>query len=131
LGHIRDAWDATLQEVKRRSRRVAAYVTPSHPVRFDDGVLVVEVQSEFHKDAMTDEKSRSMFAEAIHAALGVRPQLRFVARGAQPEAAAAPEEPAAMDDYADATTVDAAEHDPVELIKKGFGAEVVEDRIGP
>ncbi|HYP24757.1 MAG TPA: DNA polymerase III subunit gamma/tau [Actinomycetota bacterium] len=131
LGHVRDAWEATLQEVKRRSRRVAAYVTPSHPVRFENDVLVVEVQSEFHKDAMTDDKNRSMLADAIHAALGIRPPLRFAARGAQPEAAPAPAEETAMDDYADATAADAAQHDPVELIKKGFRAEVVEDRIGP
>jgi hypothetical protein len=100
-------------------------------VRFEDATLVVEVQSEFHKDAMTDEKSRAMFAEAIHAALGVRPSLRFVARGAAPEEPQAPDDSAVMDDYADATAVDGAEHDPVELIKKGFRAEVVEDRIGP
>jgi ParB-like chromosome segregation protein Spo0J len=128
---MRDAWDATLQEVKRRSRRVAAYVTPSHPVQLEDGTLVIEVQSEFHKDAMSDEKSRSMLADAIHAALGVRPLLRFVARGAQPEATAPPDEAAAMDDLSDAVAADAVEHDPVELIKKGFRAEVVEDRIGP
>jgi DNA polymerase III subunit gamma/tau len=131
FGHVRDAWDATLQEVKRRSRTVGAFLNPSHPVRLEDGTLVVEVQSEFHKDAMTEEKNRSMLSDAIHAALGVRPSLRFVARGAQPEAAPVPDPDAALSDYSDATTAEDAEHDPVELIKKGFKAEVVEDRIGP
>ena len=131
LGHVREAWEATLQEVKKRSRTVAAFLNPSHAVRFDDGTLLVEVQSEFHKDAMSEGKNAALLADAIHAALGIRPPLRFAARGAQPEPAAAPEEGVAMDDYAEATAVDSAEHDPVELIKKGFGAEVVEDRIGP
>ncbi|MDQ3952559.1 MAG: hypothetical protein M3279_06310, partial [Actinomycetota bacterium] len=131
LGHIRDAWEATLQEVKRKSRTVGAFLNPSQPVRFDDGTLVVEVQSDFHKEAMSEEKNRSTLADALHAALGVRPPLRFVTRGshaeAAPAAAAAPE----SDELADATAADAPEHDPVELIKKGFAAEVVEDRIGP
>ncbi|HEX2058759.1 MAG TPA: DNA polymerase III subunit gamma/tau [Actinomycetota bacterium] len=131
LGHIRDAWDATLQEVKRKSRRIGAFLYPSHPVRFEDGTLVVEVQSDFHKEAMTDEKNRSALADAIHAALGVRPPLRFVARGAREEPAPAGDPAPAIEEYADATAVDAPEHDPVELIKKGFAAEVVEDRIGP
>jgi DNA polymerase-3 subunit gamma/tau len=125
LGHVRDAWDATLQEVNRRSRRVGAFLNPSHPVRFDDGALIVQVQSEFHKDAMSEEKNRRALAEAIHAALGVKPPLRFVARGADPEPAAEPAP--AVEDLDDATAVDAAEHDPVELIKKGFRAEVVEE----
>jgi DNA polymerase-3 subunit gamma/tau len=125
LGHVRDAWDATLQEVNRRSRRVGAFLNPSHPVRFDDGALIVQVQSEFHKDAMSEEKNRRALAEAIHAALGVKPPLRFVARGADPEPAAEPAP--AVEDLDDATAVDPAEHDPVELIKKGFRAEVVEE----
>ncbi|HEX2296075.1 MAG TPA: DNA polymerase III subunit gamma/tau [Actinomycetota bacterium] len=133
LGHVRDAWDATLQEVKRRSRTVGAFLNPSQPVKLEDGTLVVEVQSEFHKDAMTDGKNAAVLADAVHAALGVRPSLRFAARGAQAEPAPAgpPDASAAMDDYAGATEAAADEHDPVELIKKGLRAEVVEDRIGP
>ena len=131
LGHVRDAWDATLQEVKRKSRRIGAFLYPSHPVRFEDGTLVVEVQSDFHKEAMTDEKNRSALADAIHAALGVRPPIRFVTRGAHPEGAPASDPVPAAEEYEDATPGDAPERVPVELIKKGFAAEVVEDRIGP
>ncbi|MDQ3981140.1 MAG: hypothetical protein M3271_00490, partial [Actinomycetota bacterium] len=128
FAHIRDAWQATLQEVGRRSRRIGAFLNPSHPVKFEGDTLVVEVQSDFHRDAMTDAKNRSALADALHAALGVRPPLRFVTRGAHSEPA--PAESAAGEDLADATPVDPAEHDPVELIKKGFRAEVVEDRPG-
>jgi DNA polymerase-3 subunit gamma/tau len=131
FGHIRDAWNATLAEVNRRSRRIGAFLNPSHPVKFEGDTLVVEVQSDFHRDAMAQDKNRSALADALHAALGVKPPLSFVTRGVQPEPASPAAEPAAaVEDSAEATPVDATEHDPVELIKKGFRAEVVEDRPG-
>ncbi|HVF53635.1 MAG TPA: DNA polymerase III subunit gamma/tau [Actinomycetota bacterium] len=119
LGHIKDAWTATLQEVSKRGKRVAAYLNPSTPVRLEDDRLVVEVQSEFHTTAMAEQKSMSMLQDAIHAALGVRLRLQFVARGAEP----APE-PDSEADLEGAVPIE--DHDPVELIKKGFSAEVVE-----
>ena len=131
LGQIRDAWQAVTQEVGKRGRTVAALLNPSRPVSFDGGVLVVEVQAEFHKDKLSESKNRTSVADAIHAALGVKPSLQFVARGAAPEAAPPPDQAPEIDDYTDAVVGDAPEHDPVELIKKGFRAEVVEETSGP
>jgi hypothetical protein len=130
LGQIRDAWQVVQGEVNKRGRTVGALLNPSRPVSFDGGVLVVEVQADFHKDKLGEGKNRSAVADGIHAALGVKPALQFVARGAAPEPAApAAEQPPAADEYE--VVADAPEHDPVELIKKGFRAEVVEETPAP
>ena len=121
LNHVRDAWPATLKEVSRRSKRVWGLLNPSRPLSFDDGTLVVEVQSEFHKTTMSDERNREVLDEALHAALGIRGTLRFAAPGAQ----VAADEPEV--DLAETAPVDDV-HDPIELVKKGLGAEVVEER---
>ncbi|MFN2587530.1 MAG: DNA polymerase III subunit gamma/tau [Actinomycetota bacterium] len=129
LGQVRDAWQVVVQEVGKRGRTIAALLNPSRPVSFDGGTLVVEVQAEFHKDKLSESKNRAAVADALHAALGVKPPLQFVARGAHPAAAA--DKADAVDAYVDAAVEDAPEHDPVELIKKGFRAEVVEETLGP
>ena len=126
LGHIRDAWPVTMQEVNKQSRRVGAYLNPSRPVRFEGNTLTIEVQSDFHRDTMAKEENRSVLVEALYAALGVRPAVAFAARGSdetvQPEA---PEE--SISAVADAAPAASGDDDPIELVKKGLGAEVVEE----
>jgi DNA polymerase-3 subunit gamma/tau len=153
LTHIRDAWSSTMAEVNNRSKRIGALLNPSRPLRFDSGHLVVEVQSSFHETTMSEESNQSILADALFAALGIRPSVGFVARGAEiapPSAPTTPDEAAAPaaatrtsgsrraaakrtdeDDDVDmeqTTPVGKGEHDPVELIKKGLDAEVVEER---
>jgi DNA polymerase-3 subunit gamma/tau len=125
LGHIKDAWAGTLAEVKKRSRRVGAFLSPSRPIGFEGGVLTVEVQHAFHADSMSQGPNRKVLEEALHAALGIRPPLAFAARGSEP---AAPEKQA-EDDVHD-LEASSTPHDPVELVVRGLGAEVVEERIG-
>ncbi len=67
-------------------------------------------------------------AAALHAALGVRPQLRFVERGKDAVAEEAPAPAESMSEFEDAQPIEGGEHDPFELVKKGLGAEVVEER---
>jgi DNA polymerase-3 subunit gamma/tau len=126
LGHIKDAWPATLRELGKRSKRVEAFLKPSRPLSFDGSTLAIEVQSEFHTGQMAMEQNRSMLVDALHASLGIRPALQFAAQGQEP---AEPE--STTDDSGDYSAEAAApsqEHDPVELVKKGLGAEVVEER---
>ncbi len=113
-------------EVNKRSKRVGALLNPSRPLAFDNGALTVEVQSEFHRDTMAQDKNRSMLLEGIHAALGIKCSVAFAARGAE---AAVPEpEPAeSIVDVAESEALDAKADDPVELIRKGLAAEVVEE----
>jgi DNA polymerase-3 subunit gamma/tau len=123
LNHLKDAWPAILKEISRRSKRVWGLLTPSHPVRFEDGALAIEVQSEFHESTMAMERNVATVSDAVHAALGIRPTLLFEARSA------AASKPVADDatDLAEARPLGERD-DPVELVKKGFGAEVVEER---
>jgi len=135
---VKDSWGATLAEVGRRSKRIGGYLNPSRPLRMDDQGLLVEVQATFHESTMSEERNREVLAEALHSALGIRPALSFVARGSGPAepsdtahrpvpetAAHAGDEPA---DIEDTSPVESGKHDPIELVKKGLGAEVVEER---
>jgi DNA polymerase-3 subunit gamma/tau len=123
LNHVKDAWHAILREVNKRSKKVWGLLNPSQPLRLDEGVLVVEVQSEFHQSTMDLERNQELLGDAVHAALGIRPRLSFAARRAAPPASGADEHV----DLGEAVSV-GEEHDPVELVKKGFAAEVVEER---
>lgn len=126
LGHIRDAWPVTMQEVNKQSRRVGAYLNPSRPVRFEGNTLTIEVQSDFHRDTMAKEENRSVLVEAMYAALGVRPAVAFAARGSDETVQnEAPDE--SLSAVAETKPVATEEDDPVELIKKGLGAQVVEE----
>lgn len=127
VNHIKDAWPATLKEVNQRSKRVWGLLSPSRPLRFEGDALVVEVQSPFHETSMTEARNRAMLADSLHAALGVRPALRFAARGADGDAGEP--DPAGGPNLADTEAVEKSKrHDPVDLLKKGLGAEIVEER---
>ena len=135
LGHVRGAWDATVVEVNKRSKRVGAFLNPSRPLQFDDDQLIVEVQSKFHADEMGAEKNLQIFADALHAALGVRPQIAFVARGEVVTGAA--DEPSSSPSSGSTgpsaggfvgEPLSDIEEDPIELVKKGFAAQVVEEK---
>ena len=125
LGDIKEAWVATLGELKKSSVRVAAMLNPSRPLGYSEGRLEVGVQSQYHADEMSVAANMSLLAEALHAALGVRPQLAFTAQGA---GAKTPRQDIdeTIDVAADATPI---QNDPVELVRKGLGAEVVEEKM--
>jgi hypothetical protein len=110
-------------------------------LQFDGERLVVEVQSPFHESTMSEERHRNTLAEALHASLGVKPALAFIARGshaaadgegsatdAHPSARAEVADVAEIADYETAVPVEGSAHDPIELVKKGLGAEIVEER---
>jgi DNA polymerase-3 subunit gamma/tau len=147
LGHVRGAWDATMAEVNKRSKRVGAFLNPSRPLEFEEGRLVVEVQSKFHAKEMGADKNRQLFVDALHAALGVRPEVVFSARGEAPhsheeEATGASLHAAPVGNVGTegaATTPEGTadlvgepltdvDEDPIELVKKGFAAQVVEEK---
>ena len=126
LNHIRDAWPVIQGEVNKRSKRVGALLNPSRPLSFDNGSLTIEVQSDFHRETMAQDKNRSMLVEGIHSALGIKCAVAFVARGGEaPAPVAEPEE--TIEDVEDSQVADASVDDPVELIRKGLAAEVVEE----
>jgi hypothetical protein len=136
-------------EVNRRSKRVGAFLNPSRPLELEGDRLVVEVQSKFHAKEMAAEKNRELFADALHAALGIRPQVAFSARGeaasseTQTEQVASPRDRQSVSgsqtgsersenaetsgDFVGEPLTD-VEEDPIELVKKGLAAQVVEEK---
>ena len=122
LGDIKETWAVTLQEVRKSSMRVWGLLNPSRPVAFTDGRLEVEVQSPYHAEEMSVAANTALVADALHAALGIRPEIRFNARGAEVRAEATEEHIGMVEDAKPVTA------DPVELIRKGLGAEVVEEK---
>jgi hypothetical protein len=122
LGDIKESWAVTLSEVRKSSMRVWGLLNPSRPLTFADERLEVEVQSPYHAEEMSVVANSALVADALHAALGIRPQLHFNARGA--EAKAAPVE----EDIGVAEGASPVSSDPVELVRKGLGAEVVEEK---
>lgn len=145
FGAIKESWPATLREVNRRSKRVWGLLSPSRPASLEAEVLMVEVQSEWHRDEMgraataSKTSNKQILAEALFAALGVRPELRFQARGSVQDevsgethgepAASSPRrgsdaDVAEVSDIGETTEME----DPVDLLKKGLGAEVVEEQ---
>ena len=122
LGDIKETWAVTLQEVRKASMRVWGLLNPSRPVAFTDGRLDVEVQSPYHAEEMAVAANTALVADALHAALGVRPEIQFNARGAEAKAEAIEEHIGVVEGAKPVTA------DPVELIRKGLGAEVVEEK---
>ena len=132
LSHLRDAWSGVMKEVNKVSKRVGGFLHSSRPVSFEDDLLLVEVQFEFHAKTMADPDNAEKLRSAIHAALGISPKLTFVERGgtapSEPEVAPEPEPEPDISEIADAAPLASTDHDPVELVKRGLGAEIVEER---
>jgi DNA polymerase III subunit gamma/tau len=124
FAHFKDAWPTVIKEVNKRSKRVGAFLNPSRPVRFEGPTLVVEVQSDFHAQAMSEKANKELLATAVHSALGAGPPLTFVEKDKAPPPAAVEESVADLPPEGDAVE----EADPVELVRKDLGAEVVEER---
>ena len=125
LGDIKETWAVTLQELRKSSMRVWGLLNPSRPLSFADARLEIEVQSPYHSEEMSTPANTALVAEALHAALGVRPVVVFVARGATTHEPAKDDLPDMSEAVAEATPV---QSDPIELIRKGLGAEVVEEK---
>jgi DNA polymerase-3 subunit gamma/tau len=122
--HFKDAWPTVIKEVNKRSKRVGAFLNPSRPVRFEGPTLVVEVQSDFHAQAMSEKANKELLATAVHSALGAGPPLSFVEKDKAPPVAAVEESVEDLPPEGEAVE----EADPVELVRKDLGAEVVEER---
>ena len=126
LGAFKDSWSAALKEVNKVSKRVGAYLHASRPVRMDGEVLVVSTQSDFHARQMKEQKNRDVLIEGIYNALGVKPRVEFTHMGAEGQAVVEDPEPDVdLKEVEETTAVEA--QDPVELIKQGLSAEVVEE----
>ena len=121
LSSIRDSWSVVVQDVNKRSRRIAAFLNPSRAVALEGTDLTVEVQSDFHVAAMKDPASVEVLQASVYNTLGIKPRITFVTKDREET-----EDPVSEVHVEETTEAP----DPVELLRRGLGAEVVEDRSG-
>jgi len=140
IERIRLAWPAVMELVKKRKITAHAMLISAAPAEFDDGEVVLQFPptNRFHRDKVSAPGSGylSPLVEAFFETFGVRPAVRCVLGQNEPPAPArqpAPdpaERPSGEDDGdagpAPVTTI-APPRDPIDLIREGFAAEIVEE----
>ena len=139
---IQRAWPAVMELVKKRKITAHAMLISAAPAQFADGEVVLHFPPthRFHRDKVSEPGSGylSPLVEAFFETFGVRPAVRCVlGDGGSPAAAAAPSPrnnpqdlpPSAHemgDDDEPAVSIPPPK-DPIDLIREGFAAEIVEE----
>lgn len=121
---VRRAWDVVLQKVKIKKISFQALLLPAQPVAFDKGELTLafDPRSRFHRDQVADIANQVPLVEAFHEIFGVRPKVNCVIAEENTQQASRPADRAAT-----MGKPEGPGKDPVDLVKEGFGAEVVEE----
>jgi hypothetical protein len=115
---VRD-WPVVLEEVRKASRSVHALLNDVRPVSFDNGTLTLEARYAYHAAQLTAEKAARALGEAFRNVFGGVPRIATQVAENAPEPAPSP-----TDEPADPV-------DPLEALKAGLGAEVIEERTAP
>jgi DNA polymerase-3 subunit gamma/tau len=138
IERVERAWPAVMELVKKRKITAHAMFLSAAPAEFADGELVLQFPpiNRFHRDKVSEPGSGylSPLVEAIFETFGVRPAIRCVL--GQNEAPAsvsqAPTQAPARqgreeeDDEPVAVSITPPK-DPIDLIREGFAAEIVEE----
>ena len=114
-GTLEEQWEAVLEAVRARSRVTHTHLREGWPVSVSEDVLVVAFEKEFHASELAKrpdhiERITAVLEGVFGRKLGLETEVR---PGERP--AAAPEIEASPADG------------PVDLVRKGLGAEVVEE----
>jgi DNA polymerase III subunit gamma/tau len=139
---VQRAWPAVMELVKKRKITAHAMLISAAPAQFADGEVVLQFPPthRFHRDKVSEPGSGylSPLVEAFFETFGVRPAVRCVlGDGGSPAAAPAPSPrnnpqdiPASAhemgDDDEPAVSIPPPK-DPIDLIREGFAAEIVEE----
>jgi DNA polymerase-3 subunit gamma/tau len=115
LDMVRRSWPVVLEEIRKESRKLHALLGDAGVQSFDGRVITVEVRFAIHGDMVSEPKNSAVIANAVHSVFGISPVVRAVvsARG---------EEPAETLDAIDDTSAD-----PLDVLKSGFGDDLVEE----
>jgi DNA polymerase III gamma/tau subunit len=116
-GTLEEQWEAVLEAVRTRSRVTHTHLREGWPIELSDDSLTVAFEKEFHA---TELERRPDHIERITGALegifGRKLRLETAVRpGERPSTNAVEEDAGSPDDS------------PVDLVRKGLGAEVVEE----
>ncbi len=118
-GDLQAKWDALLEDIRGQSRVAHAHLVTAWPIAEEDDALVIGFDRQIHLDGILrrPDKLQSVLkavAEVFGRKLQIKGELRAEGSGTQPEVQEAPA-PAENSDS------------PVDLVKRGLGAEVVEE----
>ena len=138
LERIARAWDSVLAKVKAKKISAQAMLHEARPAAYEHGELVLEFAPthRFHRDKVADPRSGylSPLVEALFDTFGVRPSVRCVLGDTvrppvDPPGGPAPNPPAGSDVGEDVSggRPPARPRDPIDLIREGFAAEIVEE----
>ncbi|MFA5891059.1 MAG: DNA polymerase III subunit gamma/tau [Actinomycetota bacterium] len=112
---LRRSWAVVLEEVRKQSRRVHAYVAETKPVSIDGKVLLLETPFPFHAQELEADRNARIIAAAVAGVFGVNPRIKAIAKVPDAE----PDEP----DFG--STEPAG--DPLDIVRAGFGDVVIEE----
>jgi DNA polymerase-3 subunit gamma/tau len=112
---LNEQWTAVLEAVRRRSRVTHTHLREAWPIELDEERLVIGFEKEFHAGELTKRPDHlTRVNTAIAEVLGRKVQLVTEVRPAE-----RPNDDRAAEEI--------EEQSPVDLVKKGLGAEVVEE----
>jgi DNA polymerase-3 subunit gamma/tau len=138
IERVQRAWPAVMELVKKRKITAHAMFLSAAPAEFADGELVLQFPpiNRFHRDKVSEPGSGylSPLVEAIFETFGVRPAIRCVLgqnEAPAPVSQAPTQAPARQgreeeDDEPVAVSITPPK-DPIDLIREGFAAEIVEE----
>jgi DNA polymerase-3 subunit gamma/tau len=115
LDMVRRSWPVVLEEIRKESRKLHALLGDAGVQSFDGRVITVEVRFAIHGDMVSEPKNSAVIANAVHSVFGISPVVRAVV-------SARAEEPAETMD-----TIDDTSADPLDVLKSGFGDDLVEE----
>jgi len=151
IERIQRAWPAVMELVKKRKITAHAMLISAAPAQFADGEVVLQFPPthRFHRDKVSELSSGylSPLVEAFFETFGVRPAVRCVlgqseapapAPGSVPAPAPGPATPGHTkgippsahemgDDDEPGRVSITPPRDPIDLIREGFAAEIVEE----
>ncbi|MGH2731917.1 MAG: hypothetical protein ACRDJG_03055, partial [Actinomycetota bacterium] len=126
LEKIRRGWKLVLEGVKKRKISAQAMLHPATVQSWLDGELILEFSDRhgFHRDQVSLPAYQTPLVEAFFETFGVRPAIRCVmGKGDRDDGSASTSEGQGPGDDERRN----AALDPIDLIRKGFAAEVVEE----
>jgi DNA polymerase-3 subunit gamma/tau len=126
------AWDLVLQNVRKRKISFQALLLPATPVAWSGRELALEFPSRnrFHYEQVANPSNHGPLQEAFLEVFGVRPEIRCVL-GEDPDKTNRSSTRQDVSTESAASTMESPEagppKDPVELVREGFEAEIVEE----
>lgn len=142
LDHIQRAWPSVLQLVKKRKISAQAMLHEARPVSYAGGELVLEFPKThgFHRDKVSDPRSGYLtpLTEALFETFGIRPAIRCVLGqnegrpAGEPDLRSSSSPPSGQLGGSDGparqpVSAPGVLKDPIDLIREGFAAEIVEE----